>query len=161
MTAFGPAVLRLTLAAVFVIHGAHMLFGLWSGPGVGAGGVEASAAQFEASGLSPGFVIAIVAGVIQLLGGVLLTLGWLTRWAAAALALYFGLVAWKRHLQWGFFLNWAGDPSRGQGLEFFIVLGGGLLCLILSGAGAWSVDGRRANRAASRAAGRARAMRRG
>jgi uncharacterized membrane protein YphA (DoxX/SURF4 family) len=45
-------------------------------------------------------------------------------------------------------------------MEFSILMIGALTALALSGAGDWSIDGRRATTAATRAAGRAR-LRRG
>ena len=153
--------LRVAIAAVFVVHGAHILFGLWSGPGVGPGGLDPTSARFDAAGLSPGYVMAVLAGVIQLGAGALLGIGWLVRWASIALLFYLGITAWKMHLPWGYFLNWVSSPGRGHGLEFAIVIAAALVCLILTGGGALSLDGCRASHAASRAAGRARAMRRG
>ena len=156
MTGVGLAILRVTLAVVFAIHGAHKLFGFWAGPGVGPGGISRTAAQFAALGLEPGVFVAVTAGVIELVGGILLAAGFLTRWASAALAGYLAITAWKRHAPWGFFLNWVNDPARGDGLEFVIVLMAGLTLFILAGGGEYSIDGRRSISAASRAAGRAR-----
>ena len=153
--------LRLTVAAVFTMHGLHTLFGLFAGPGVGPGGLDAASARLDAAGFTPGHVMAVLAGLVQLGGGALLAAGWLTRWASLALLVYTGITAWKLHARWGFFLNWVGDPGRGHGLEYVLVLAAALVCLMLAGGGAVSLDGRRSSRAASRAAGRARALRRG
>jgi putative oxidoreductase len=161
MPSAGLATLRLAVAAVFMTHGLHALFGLFGGPGVGPGGLDAVSARLDAAGLSPGYAMAVLTSVLQLGGGGLLAAGWLTRWAALALLLYVGLTGWMVHLRWGFFLNWVGDPGRGHGLEHAMVLAAALVCLMLAGGGALSLDGRRANRAASRALGRARALRRG
>ena len=156
MVGLGLAVLRLALAVVFAAHGAHILFGYGAGPGIGGGGLQNTAHQYAALGLHPEFLLAVLSGVIQLLGGVLLVLGVLTRWAAVSLIGYLGIGIWKEHYQWGFFLNWAGAAGRGQGFEYSAMLIGALLCLIISGGGDWSFDGHRANSAAKRAAGRAR-----
>ena len=156
MTGVGLAILRVTLAVVFAIHGAHKLFGFWGGPGVGPGGISRTGAQFAALGLEPGVFVAVTAGVIELVGGVLLATGFLTRWASAALVGYLAITAWKRHVPWGFFLNWVNDPTRGHGMEYAIVLMSALLLFVLAGGGDFSVDGRRSESAAARAAGRAR-----
>ena len=161
MSGLGLTVVRLTLASVFVMHGLHVLIGFWGGPGPGAGGLEATSARFQAAGLAPGHVLAVIAGALQLGGGVLLAIGWLTRWIAAALALYTAAIAWAMHLEWGFFLNWTGAPGSGHGVEYAAVLIAALTCIVLAGPGDWSIDGRRTRYAASRALGRARAMRRG
>jgi len=156
MTALGLAILRVTLAVVLVAHGAHILFGAFAGSAVGAGGLSQSAAYFDGIGLSPGFLMALLAGGIQFLGGVLVAAGWLTRWAALSVIGYLCLAVWKDHARWGFFINWIRDPTWGHGFEFSFALAGALLCLVFAGAGEWSIDGLRAQTAASRAAGRAR-----
>jgi putative oxidoreductase len=156
MAGLGLVVLRLALAAVFVAHGAHKLFGVWGDPGVGPGGLQITASQYAALGLHPEFLLAVLAGVTQLVGGLLLGLGYFTRWAAAAIVIYLGVGAWKAHLQWGFFLNWIGTSGRGHGIEYSVALAGALVCLMLTGAGDWSLDGLRASSTAARAAGRAR-----
>ncbi len=156
MTGLGLLVLRCTLAAVFIAHGAHTLFGVWVGPGIGPGGVSAMGEFYTSLGLEPGTLLAIIAGLTQLAGGVLLAFGWLTRWAAIALGTYIGVGLWKVHLHWGFFLNWRGVAERREGMEYSIIIAGALVCLFLAGAGDWSVDGRRSSRAAREAAGRAR-----
>ena len=102
----------------------------------------------------------MLGGLIQLVGGLLVGLGLLTRWAALTVVAFLAMALWKDHARWGFFLNWVNDPTRGQGMEFSLLLIGGLAALALAGAGDWSLDGRRASTAATRAAGRAR-LRRG
>src|ERR1700683_1498604 len=156
MNGLGLLALRLALAAVFVAHGAHTLFGVWSTPGVGPGGITSMGAFYASLGLEPGPPLAFLAGAIQLLGGILLVFGFLTRWASAALVTYIGVGLWKVHPHWGFFLNWTGVADRREGMEYSILVGGALLCLILAGAGDWSVDGRRSNREVRAAEGRAR-----
>ncbi len=160
MTGLGLLVLRLALAAVFVAHGANILFGLWGGPGIGPGGLHATAAQYAAFGLHPEMLLAVLAGVVQLAGGLLVGFGLLTRPAALALALYVGLGMWIEHVKWGFFLNWIRNPQQGLGIEYSLTLAAALVCLMLAGGGEWSIDGRQVHRRAARAAGRAR-LRRG
>jgi uncharacterized membrane protein YphA (DoxX/SURF4 family) len=67
-----------------------------------------------------------------------------------------GVAVWKVHAVNGFFLNWANTPGQGHGIEFNLVLIGALAALMLSGPGAFSIDGRRARSAEAEAAGRAR-----
>lgn len=148
--------LRLVLAVVFIAHGANKLFGLWAGPGIGVGGLDSTAQFFAAVGLPQSYPLAVAVAVTELLGGVLLAIGWFTRIAAPALIIVMGVAIWKVHYQWGFFLNWTGAADRGQGMELHVVLIGALLCLTLAGAGEWSIDGTREKSAQSRAAGKAR-----
>lgn len=154
--ALSLVILRVTLAVVLVAHGAHIVFGAFAGDAVGSGGLSQTAAYFDGIGLAPGFLMAVLAGGIQLMGGLLVGAGWLTRWAALGVIGYLALTVWKDHARWGFFLNWVLDPTRGHGLEFSLVLTGALLTLVFAGGGDWSIDGLRAQTAASRAAGRAR-----
>jgi putative oxidoreductase len=156
MVSLGLLVLRLAAGTVLIAHGAHKLFGTFGGPGIGPGGLTNVAAYFTSIGLEPGFPLAVLAGLTQFAGGLLLTVGFLSRWAAIAVLGYMALGIWKDHLKWGFFLNWVGDPARANGMEYSILFAGVLFCLAVTGAGDWSVDGRREFTAASRAAGRAR-----
>ena len=159
MTAAGLLVLRLSVAAVLAAHGAHQLFGMFAGAGVGAGGLTTTAARFSALGLEPGSLVAALSGAIQLTAGLLISVGLLTRWASLAALVYLGLMMWRDHWRWGFFANWLNVPGRGHGVEMALVLAGALVCLMLAGSGDWSIDGRRARAAAARASGRARARR--
>lgn len=156
MTGPGLLVLRLALAAVFVAHGAHKLFGMFAGPGIGPGGLDVTAAGFAALGLEPAYLLAVAAGVTQFLAGLLISVGVLTRWAGLSLVVYVLIGIWTEHLKWGFYLNWVGESGRGNGIEYSIVLLGALICLVIAGGGEWSIDGRRELSAESRAAARAR-----
>jgi len=158
----GLLVLRLGLAIVSIAHGMHTLFGTMGGPGsgVGPGGLTQTAEQFTAMGL-PGMAVAVLAGLTQLVGGILLAVGYLTRWAAIALGALTTIFAWKTQAPWGFFINWVMEPGRAHGIEFSVVLIMAYACLALTGGGDWSFDGRKANRRSYVAAGRARLRGRG
>jgi len=151
MDRYGPAVLRLVVGATFAAHGAQKLFGIWGGPGLSATG-----AYFETLGLSPGFPLAVAVAVIEFGGGLLLMAGALTGYVSAALVLTMIGAMWKVHLVNGFFLNWGLTPGLGHGVEYNLVLIAALLCLALTGPGAFSIEHRRARSAESYAAGRAR-----
>jgi putative oxidoreductase len=160
MAAVGLLVLRLTLAVVLFAHGAHTLFGMWAGPGVGPGGLSNAAVRLTNLGLEPGFPIAALTGFIQVAGALLLGLGWLTRWAAAAVLLRVLIDVWIIYRPAGFFLNWTNDPMRGHGMEYAVLIAAALLCLLLTGAGDISFDSRRARRLGKRASERERLRRR-
>src|SRR5215217_101913 len=151
MERYGPSVLRLVVGATFVAHGAQKLLGAWGGAGLAATG-----AYFDTIGLSPGFPLAVAVALIEFGGGLMLMAGALTRYVTAALVVTMLGAIWKVHLVNGFFVNWAMTPGRGHGIEFNLVLIAALLCLALSGPGAFSIEHRRARSAASDAAGRAR-----
>jgi putative oxidoreductase len=156
MTASGLLVLRLMLALVLVAHGAHALFGVFAGPSIGPGGLSPATRYMAALGLTPAFALAAAGGVIQFAGGLLVGAGWFTRTSSAVVATYTTFMVFSDSARWGLFLNWRLDPTRGHGMEFALLLIGGLLCLCLTGAGQWSMDGLRSHSAAARAAGRAR-----
>lgn len=156
MAALGLVVLRLVLAAVLAVHGVHELFGMFSGVGAGPGGLTSTAEHYTAIGVQPAFAMAVLSGLLQLVGGLLIAIGLLTRWISIALILQLALIIWKDQARWGFFMNWVLDPARGHGYELSVILIGALACLALAGGGDLSIDGRRAQSAASRAAARAR-----
>jgi putative oxidoreductase len=151
MQPYGPAVLRLATGAVFVAHGAQKLFGVWGG-----GGLAGTAAFFGQLGLTPAYPLAILVGLVEFVGGLMLIAGALTLFAALALALNMVVAIWKVHLVNGFFLNWNMVAGQGHGFEFNLTLIGALVSLMLTGPGALSVDGRRARSAEAEAYGRAR-----
>jgi putative oxidoreductase len=156
MSAAGLLVLRLTVAFVLISHGGHILFGLGEGGGLGPGGLDEATTRFAKAGLEPGYLIAVIVGVVQFAGGLLIAAGLLSRWATLATILLLLLLVWTQQAQWGFYINWLGDPTRGHGMESSILMIGVLVCLWLAGPGEYSFDGRRAYTMAARAAGRAR-----
>lgn len=151
MQPYGPAVLRLAVGSVFVAHGAQKLFGVWGG-----GGLSGTAAFFTQLGLTPAFPLAVFVAVVEFVGGLMLVAGALTLATAAVLALDMVVAIWKVHLNQGFFLNWSLAPAQGYGFEYNVMLIGALVSLMLTGAGALSIDGRRERSAEARAYGRAR-----
>jgi len=147
---WGHLVLRLVVGAIFVAHGLPMLV-----PVLG-GSPAAAAAILESSGLSPGYPLALVGGLIVAAGGFALIVGAFTTIAAAALSTVVIVAAWKVHLAHGFYLNWRLAPGVGHGYEYDLALVGALVCLVLAGPGRISLDERRARRREAAAAGRAR-----
>jgi putative oxidoreductase len=133
----------LGLAAVFIAHGAQKLFGMWGG-----GGLAGTTTYFSQLGLEPAYPLAVIAGVVEFGGGILLLLGAYTQVVAALLTIQMLVAIWTVHLAGGFFL-----PA---GYEFNLTLIAALVSVILTGPGVFSVDGRRASHAAAAAAGRAR-----
>lgn len=73
--------------------------------------------------------------VIELIGGIALLVGFKTRWAAAGLALFCLATALFFHTNWG---------DIDMKIHFFknLAMAGGLLQLVASGGGRWSLDGR-------------------
>ena len=140
----GITILRLVLGVVFLAHGLPKLLPVFGGS------PAETAAMFEASGLQPALLLVLIVGVIELFGGAAIILGVWTRFSAILLAINMGVAIWKIHLPHGFFLNLSLEPGVGHGYEFAMVLLGGLICLLLNGPGAVSIDGYRARTGASR-----------
>jgi putative oxidoreductase len=159
MVAPGLLLLRCVLASILAMHGSHILFGTSPGSGAGPGGIAHTAAYYASIGLVPAMAFAITSGVLRLAGALLMLAGYFTRVAAGALLVLDYLELWKDAARWGFFLNAANDPTRGNGMEYTLLVAGVLACLLLTGAGEWSIDGVRAQGQAARAAGRARLRR--
>ncbi len=117
------AVLRIALGVVFLAHGSQKLFVF------GFAGVTGA---FTQMGLPFPQVIGPLVALGEFTGGLALIAGLLTPYAAAGLSLIMLGAILKVHLAGGFFL-----PS---GIEYAFALLGGLVTLILVGAGSYSVD---------------------
>ena len=125
-----PLLLRLALGSVFIGHGAQKLFGWWGGQGF-----EATARFMEKQvGFAPGPVLAALAGGGEFFGGILLVLGLATRFAAAQAAFIMGVAIWTTHRS-AFF-------AHDDGMEYPLTLLVVALALVLTGAGALSIDSR-------------------
>jgi putative oxidoreductase len=127
---FEPAaepLLRAVTGLLLMPHGAQKLFGLFGGYGVEATG------QFFASKLGLPASFALLAGVIEFFGGLLLALGLATR---AIAVLIFGVMAVavvQVHLPQGFF--WTAG-----GYEYPLLWGIAALFYAIRGGGRYSVD---------------------
>lgn len=118
---------RIAAGLMLVPHGAQKLFGWFGGYGVEATG------QFFATKLGIPASLALVAGIVEFFGGLLLAAGLLTRPVAA---LVFGLMAVavvKVHLPAGFF--WTDG-----GYEYPLMWGIVALSYVIRGGGRYSVD---------------------
>ena len=125
---FGLLLLRVVLGLTLAAHGAQKLFGWFGGYGLdGTGGF------MESLGFVPGRRNALMAGLTEAGGGVLLALGLLTP-AAAAVSLSVMIVAGATvHGAKGFFL-------ANGGYEYTLVLGLAALSIAFTGPGALSLD---------------------
>ncbi|AVO48104.1 DoxX family protein [Melaminivora suipulveris] len=105
------------------------------------GGFAGTVGMVASKGLPmPELATALVIAV-EILGGLALVLGWGTRWASLALALFTLVAGLLYH-------NWWAMPQEAQMLQKIIfdehlAVIGGLLVLAAFGPGAYSVEGRR------------------
>jgi putative oxidoreductase len=120
--------LRLALGAVFIAHGAQKVFGAFGGRGLAA--FTAGSAPM---GLRPAWLWLGAAAFAELLGGIMVLLGLLTRFGAF-LILCVMVVAIKG-VHWGSFFS----PG---GVEYPMSLLAIALALLVSGGGAASIDRR-------------------
>lgn len=116
--------LRLVLGVVFIAHGWDKMF--ITGP------VE-TAGQFSAMGVPNAQFSAYAAGIVELLGGGLLILGFLSTIVAGILILQMGAAIFFAHWGNGFFV---GDG----GPELVMVLIAALVIIVVFGAGRVSLD---------------------
>jgi putative oxidoreductase len=126
--ALGLLLLRLAAGLTLAAHGTQKLFGWFGGPGLGK-----TAGVMESLGFVPGRAQALAAGLAEVVGGLLLALGFLTPLAAAMVFGVMVVAAVSVHLPRGFFVT-AG------GAEYTLVLGVTGLALGFTGAGPLSID---------------------
>lgn len=69
------------VGVIFAAHGAQKLFGWFGGYGL-----EGTSQFFASVGVNPGYLVALLAGLAELFGGLALVVGVLVRPAAASLA---------------------------------------------------------------------------
>jgi putative oxidoreductase len=125
---WGALALRVPVGIIFAAHGAQKLFGWFGGYGL-----EGTAGWMDSIGLSPGMVMAFLAGAAEFFGGIALVLGLLTRPAAFALSIAMLVAIFAVHFQNGLFMS-------NNGYEFGLALLAASVSLLFSGAGKASVD---------------------
>lgn len=119
-------VLRLVLGVIFFAHGAQKVFGWYGGPGL-------AATVQGMGGMGIPAPLALLAAFTELLGGLGVLVGLLTRLAALGLAVTMSVAVLKVHLSGGLF-------AANNGFEFPLALLAISLALVAYGAGRWSLD---------------------
>ncbi len=124
----GLLVLRAVSGLIFAAHGAQKAFGWWNGPGY-AGWTSA----LQRMAIRPGPWWAVISIGAELVGGLLLALGFLTPLAAAALLGQSIVIVFAVHWSNGF---WNGN----RGWEYPITLAAGVVAIAAIGPGAIALD---------------------
>ncbi|WP_324730852.1 DoxX family protein [Pseudomonas paeninsulae] len=125
---YGLTILRIIAGLTFAAHGAQKLFGWFGGYGlVGVG------QWMESIGLAPGYLMALLAGSAEFVGGLALIIGLLARPAAAVLAVTMLVAIVTVHMANGFFMS-------NNGYEFALALMVISLAVLVEGAGKLSLD---------------------
>ncbi len=124
---YGPLIGRLLIAAIFVFSGFGKITGF-----------EGTVGYIASKGLPLPQLGAGLAIIVELGGGILLILGWKTRWAAAAMMIFTVAAALIFHNFWAA----APDAAQNQMIHFMknIAMAGGLVYVVVFGSGPLSVD---------------------
>lgn len=125
---------RLALGIVVFAHGAQKLLGWYGGYGF-----EGTMGFLTGTAGLP-YIIALLVILIEFFGALLLIFGFVTRLAAFAVLVNFAGVVISSHLQDGFFMNWYSEANKAEGLEYFVLLFGLILGVLIVGGGQWSID---------------------
>jgi putative oxidoreductase len=129
---YAPLAVRILLSLVLFPHGAQKLLGWFDGYGF-----DASMNYFTGFAGLPSIVGFLVI-VIEFFGPIFILLGLATRlWSFGVLSVMTGIIITTFNDY--FFMNWFGAQKE-EGFEFFLLVIGMALSLIISGAGKFSID---------------------
>lgn len=126
--ALGLLIIRLVVGLSFMAHGAQKLFGWFGGYGPkGTGG------WMESIGIKPGVLMAVIAGLLELIGGLLIATGLFTVVGALMIVVTMLGAIVKVHGSNGYW-------STSNGYEYNLLLIAVAVGMALIGAGDYSLD---------------------
>ena len=125
--------MRIILGGVFSAHGAQKALGWFGGAGF------SNTLIFFQNGLRIPVLFAVAAIIGELLAGLALLAGFLTRAAAVGIGVIMVTAVLMVHARNGFFMNWLGNQA-GEGFEYHLLALGLVAPLIARGGGAFSFD---------------------
>lgn len=127
---WGPLAGRVLLALLFVISGFDKIIGF-----------EGTVGYIAAKGMPLPELAALGSIAVELAGGLLLVIGWQTRWAATVLFLFVIPTTYIFHNFWAY----DGPQAQMQQIQFMknLCIMGGMLYVMVFGAGPCSVDNRK------------------
>lgn len=121
-------ILRAPIGLILAAHGAQKLFAWFGGYGLNGTGQ-----WMESIGITPGYLMALLAGSAEFFGGLALLLGLLTRPAAVITAFTMLVAIFTVHIGNGLFL-------ANNGYEYGLTLFVALVALAVQGGGRLSLD---------------------
>jgi putative oxidoreductase len=126
-------ILRITLGAVMLPHGAQKLFGWFGGYGF-----SATMDFFTRSTKLP-WIISVLVILIEMFGAIGLIVGFASRaWAFGLMVIMIGAI-YTTNMKNGFFMNWFGNQP-GEGYEYHLLIIGICIAIMLAGSGKYSFD---------------------
>jgi putative oxidoreductase len=126
--ALGLLIIRLVIGLSFAAHGSQKVFGWFGGYGPkGTGGF------FESIGIKPGVLMAVLAGLAEIAGGLLFAAGLWTPLGAALIVLTMLIAIIKVHAKNGYWVT-------SNGYEYNLTLITIAVGVALIGAGEYSLD---------------------
>lgn len=125
---YGPLVGRVLLVLIFIIAGVGKI-----GPGF-----DATVGYIQAYNMPAPQIMAVLAIIIEIGGGIMVAVGWKARWGAAALFIFVLVASFVFHAFWAV----PADQVQMQRIMFLknLSMMGGLLYLIVYGSGPLSLD---------------------
>ena len=127
-------VARLALGIVIFPHGAQKLFGWFDGYGF------QGTMDFLTVSVGLPYPIAVLVILIESIGSLMLIVGFAARLAALGMLGNFAGVVIAKHAKAGFFMNWYQQPNHPEGIEYFILVFGLAIIVLLAGGGRASID---------------------
>ena len=125
-------IIRITIAIVLFPHGAQKLLGWWNGHGY------QSTMQYFTDTVNLPYFIGWLVIMIEFFCPLLLLTGFAARiWAFLILVVMTGVIVTVQNKY--FFMNFFNDQD-GEGMEFFLLMIGLCLALIINGSGRFSID---------------------
>ena len=127
---WGPLVGRILLALLFIVSGYGKI-----------GGFEGTVGYIASKGLPLPQLAAAGAIAVELIGGILLVVGWQARWAATAIFLFLIPATFIFHNFWAV----EAAQQGAQQIQFMknLCIMGGMLYIMAFGAGPCSIDNRK------------------
>ena len=125
---------RLALGLTIFPHGAQKLLGWFGGYGF------TGTMGFFTTKVHLPYIVGLLFILIEFFGSLFLIFGFISRVSAIGLmGIYIGAIA-TVHAANGFFMNWSSEPGKGEGWEYFIMLFGLAIIVLISGGGKASID---------------------